>query len=121
MILGMAKTCEACLWISSDEAEACERCGAPFDGSLKPQVDTGALGNLVKTAIGLLAVGILGVVGYQQLSGRMPNLGPSLSAGATTFYHWLLGPNEVLKPFLIAALVLPLVVMIVLWVLGRFQ
>jgi hypothetical protein len=84
-------------------------------------VDGNAIGNLIKTAIGLGALAILGIVGYQQLSGRVPNLGPSLSVGATNFYHWLVGPNEVLKPFVIGALLLPLLVMLVLWILARFQ
>lgn len=117
----MSKTCEACLWISSDEAEVCERCGEPFDRFQRQEINTGAIGSVITTVIGLGALAILGIVGYQQLSGRVPNLQVNLSVEATNFYHWLLGPNEVLKPFVILALALPAVVMVVLWVMARFR
>jgi hypothetical protein len=117
----MPQACPNCLWVSSDDAEDCERCGAPLDGTLKPQITANGVGNIVKTVIGLVGLGILATVAVQRLNIHIPNLGPQLKAAAQGFGVWLLGPNEVLKPFIILMLVAPLAILLVLWILARLQ
>jgi hypothetical protein len=117
----MPQTCPSCLWISSDEAEECERCGESFTGKLKSQVTPNAVGGVVTTGLGLLALIIVAVVAYQRLGDRVPNLQPTLKAAALGFYTWLLGPNEVFKPYLVIAMMVTLVVWIILWLLARFR
>jgi len=123
MIPGMSKSCPNCLWVSSDEAEVCERCGAPFEEETDAPTTGMSVGDMVKTGIGVLALIILGIVGVQRL-GLKPmsfNWVEGVRAGLQGAYVWLLGPNEVLKPFIIIMLALPLAILFVLWLLARLQ
>lgn len=117
----MPQTCPACLWISSDAAEECERCGQPFAGRLKPQASAGALGGLITTGLGLAALGVIGLVLFQRAAGRWPNWGNTLVAAAHGLYAWLLGPNETFKPVIVALLLISLFMWLVLWLIARFN
>lgn len=117
----MPQACPNCLWVSSDDAEDCERCGAPLDGTRKPEIAASGVGSIIKTAIGLVGLGILATVVVQRLNVRIPNMGPQVKTAAQGFGVWLLGPNEVLKPFVILMLVAPLAILLVLWLLARLQ
>jgi hypothetical protein len=123
MIPPMSKSCPNCLWVSSNDAEVCERCGASFDDQSEPEPTGMSLGDKVKTGIGVLALIILGIVIFQRL-GLKPisfNWVDGARAGLQGAYLWLLGPNEVLKPFIIIMLALPLAILFVLWLLARLQ
>ena len=117
----MPQTCPSCLWISSDEAEDCERCGESFTGKLKSQVTPNAVGGAATTLVGLVALGILGVIVFQKYGDRFTGVRQGLVTVAQNFYVWLLGPNEIFKPYIVIALVVTLVVWVVLFLLARFQ
>ena len=114
------QACPACLWISSDAADECERCGQPLAGRIKPQASAGAgLGGLITTGLGLAALGVIGVVLFQRAAGRWPNWEDSLRAAAHGLYAWFLGPNEAYKPVIVALLLISLFMWLVLWLLAR--
>ncbi len=120
----MPQTCPSCLWISSDDVEECERCGERFDG--KPSASltasaTSAIGDWVRAIIGLFALGLLAYLLYQRFGGNASGLGDTLKTAAANFYTWLLGPNEIFKPYLIIMVVVTIITWVVLWLLARFR
>jgi len=117
----MPQTCPNCLWISSDEADECERCGQAFDGKLKSQVTPNMIGGAVTTLIGVVALGVLGAIVVQRYGNRLTGVQQGLSTLAENFYVWLLGPNEIFKPYIIIALIVTVIVWIVLFILARIQ
>jgi hypothetical protein len=117
----MPQTCPACLWISSDEAEECERCGEPFSGRRASSGPAGALGNTIKIGVALFGLGVIAAVGVQRLGDRFPALLAGLKSGAQTSYTWLMGPNEIYKPYLITVLVISVLVWLVLWLLAKLN
>ena len=117
----MPQTCPACLWISSDAAEECERCGEPFSGKRQPEPLASTLGTIFKTLVGLLALSVLVTIAIQRFGRRVPVNWETLKTALTAFYTWLLGPNEIFKPYLVTVLVITLITWVVLWLLARLQ
>lgn len=117
----MPQACPSCLWISSDEAEVCEHCGERFDGRPVPVVTASAIGGWVRVIVGLFALGLLAYLLYRRFGGDTSGLGESLKAAAVNFYTWLLGPNEIFKPYLIIIAVVTMIVWVVLWLLARLR
>ncbi|MBM4424060.1 MAG: hypothetical protein FJ030_11815 [Chloroflexi bacterium] len=117
----MPQTCPACLWISSDDVAECERCGQPFDSKLKPQNSAGAVGAGLKIIVAVFAFAIIGAVIVQRAGDRFPELWAGVKGALRGFYIWLLGPNEIYKPYLVTALVITLITWAVLWLLARLS
>lgn len=120
----MPQACPACLWISSDEAEVCERCGERFDGKPVSSIDTNvtsAIGGWVRAIVGLFALGLLAYLLYQRFGGDTSGLGGTLKTMVVSFYTWLLGPNEIFKPYLIIIVVVTMITWVVLWLLAKFR
>ena len=117
----MPQTCPACLWISSDAAEECERCGELFSGQRRPELPAAALGTIFKTLIGLLALSVILTIASQRFGNRFPVNWETLKSALTTFYTWLLGPDEIFKPYLMTALAITLITWGVLWLLARLR
>ena len=121
MIITMSQTCPACLWLSADDAEFCERCGEPFRAAHAPRLppDT-ALGTARVIAV-LFGLAVVGVVVARRFGDRFPGLWEGVKAALRAGYVWLLGPNEIFKPYLIIMLVVTMVTWVVLWLLARLR
>jgi len=117
----MPQPCHACLWISSDEAEECERCGESFSGRRAPVLPAGAISTAVKTIVAVFALGIAAAIAARRLGSRFPDVWEAVKTGAQAFYAWLLGPNEFFKPYLFIMLGVTALVWVVLWLLARIN
>lgn len=118
MINSMSQTCPACLWISDDTAEECDRCGAPFKpqpATLRPQAIFG-IGQFI---LAVIVVAILGAIIAQRFGIQPASLPGAIKAAFQAIYTWLLGPNEYFKPYLVGMIVASLFVWILLWIAAR--
>lgn len=118
MINSMSQTCPACLWISDDDAEECDRCGAPFKpqpATLQPQ----AIFGIGQSIVAVIAVIALGAIIAQRFGIQIASLPNTIKATLQAVYIWLLGPNEYFKPYLIGMIVASLFVWILLWIAAR--
>lgn len=116
----MSQTCPACLWISDDDAEECDRCGAPF----KPQPITirpRAILGIGQPILAIIAVSILGAIIAQRFGIPLTSLPSTIKTAFQAFYTWLLGPNEYFKPYLIGMIVASLFVWILLWIAAKMR
>jgi hypothetical protein len=107
------------LWISSDEAEECERCGEPFGGRPAGLPLAAAAGSAIKAVAALFVVGVLGGIVVQRFGVRFPDAWAGVNRWWPMFYAWLMGPDEIYKPYLIIMLVMSLLFWLVLWLLAR--
>jgi hypothetical protein len=117
----VSQTCQSCLWISSDEVEECERCGERFDGRHKPEISGQAIGGVVRTVVGVLALGLLGFLIYRRFGGTIDGLTEGARTAAVGFYSWILGPDEFFKPYLVMMLVIIAITWGVLWLLAQMR
>jgi hypothetical protein len=119
--IAVSQTCQSCLWISSDEVEECERCGERFDGQHKPEISGEAVGGVVRTVVGVLALALLGFLIFQRFGGNISDVTAGARSVALGFYTWILGPNEFFKPYLVIMLVIIAITWVVLWLLAQFR
>lgn len=117
----MSQTCPSCLWISSDDAEACERCGEPFSGQREVKLPAGAIGTAAKSIVALFVLVVVAAVLLQRSGDRFAEVWAWVRSGLQVFWVWLLGPDEMYKPYLVAALAVTAVVWVVLWLLARLR
>lgn len=117
----MARTCRSCLWISGDDAEACERCGQPFDAARGAGAGQswGTARRAARTAAAVIALGVLATVIVNRLGFGFPQLWQNVTAGLAAGYVWLLGPNEIYKPYLLSVVIVTILVWVVLWLLAK--
>lgn len=116
----MSQTCPACLWISDDDAEDCDRCGAPF----KPQptiVRPRAIFGIGQSILAVIAVSVLGTIVAQRFGIQPASLPSAIKSTLQTVYIWLLGPNEYFKPYLVGMIVASLFVWILLWIAAKMR
>lgn len=108
--------------MSDDEAEVCERCGEPFDvADYQARQLKGTLSASLKIVVGGLASAVVIMVGAQRLNDRFPHLWQSAKDILAAIYGWLLGPNEMFKPYIVSVLVVTTLTWVVLWLLARFR
>lgn len=114
----MSQICPACLWISEDDASACERCGEPFAGHRPPVATAGGLSRLAGNLAGLGAAALILTIAARQAALRWPHWSESLLGGLRQAGAWL-RPTTFAQPILIGMFVITLILWIVLWLMAR--
>lgn len=118
----MSQACPACLWISDDDTEFCERCGEPFDSArARAKEMSSAAGSVLRVAAVLFSAFVVGAVIARRLDAQFPAWWSAAKSALRAGYVWLLGPNEVYKPYLVIMLVVTVLTWLVLWLLARMK
>ncbi len=119
MISLMPQTCHTCLWISDDDMEFCERCGEPFDPARARAKEKSAAANGVfRSAAVLFSAFVVVAVVIRRLDVQVPELWAATKGALHVGYVWLLGPDEVYKPYLAIMLAVTAITWFVLWLLA---
>jgi len=121
MINWMSQTCPACLWISDDDAEECDRCGAPFKPQPATLVKPHTIWGIGQSILAIIAVAILGAILAQRFGIQPASLPNTIKTALQAVYTWLLGPNEYFKPYLIGMIVASIFVWLLLWIAARMR
>jgi len=115
----MSQTCSACLWISDDDVEFCERCGEPFDPArARAKEKSAAAGGVFRGAAVLFSAFVVVAVVIRRLDVQFPKLWGAAKGALHVGYVWLLGPDEVYKPYLAIMLAVTAITWFVLWLLA---
>ena len=118
----MSQTCPACLWISGDDTEFCERCSEPFDPArARAKELSGVAGGALRAVAVLFSVFVVGAMIARRLDAQFPALWEAAKGALRAGYVWLLGPNEVYKPYLAIMLAVTALTWFVLWLLARLR
>ncbi|MEK9162321.1 MAG: hypothetical protein AAB261_03380 [Chloroflexota bacterium] len=117
----MSQTCPACLWISDDDAEECDRCGAPFKPQPAAVIRPRAIFGIGQSILAVIAIAILGAIIAQRFGIQPASLPSAIKAALQAVYTWLLGPNEYFKPYLVGMIVASLFVWLLLWIAAKMR